>query len=488
MEQLEPLRELRRKTSAEVFLSGGAVRDLACNRRPKDLDLLVRNISPTEFETTMKTMGDVRLVGASFGVYLFRPHGSEQSVEVAFPRVEASTGTGHKDFAIRSDPSISLEEDSKRRDFTLNAMYVSIDSVGQEGRFDRKDIIDLHGGLEHIKRRLIVAVGNPQDRFHEDALRMLRAAVLIARTGYRLEGGTFAAIKRNAGLIQEVSPERIRDELNKILSTDKPSRAFKMLHRTGLLALVFPELEACVDCGQNPKHHSYPVFEHSLYAADAATQITDSLEIRWSALCHDLGKAPTRQVKPGGDGPNDVSFHSHEIVSTNLTYSLLTRLRFPNEFVRGVVGLVRNHQYKYDRTWTDKAVRRFIRKCGIVEKDLENLEQHPQFLLRQADRMGNALKAHLPVTQKQRDFQERIVKVFGESSAHSLQDLKISGKDLIDTFDLSPSPLIGKTMKYLFEWVEEDPKLNTYKGLIRAAEEFIKTQEVEERGSDQANS
>ncbi|MCI0528012.1 MAG: CCA tRNA nucleotidyltransferase [Nitrospira sp.] len=494
MEHIKSLRELRKRTSAEVFLAGGAVRDLACNRRPNDFDFLVRNIAPNTFEETMRSMGDLRLVGSSFGVYLFQPHGTSEPVEIAFPRVEVSTGKGHRDFTVRSDPTISLEEDAGRRDFTLNAMYVSIDNIGLDGKLDRQSILDLHGGLEHIKRRLIVAVGNPQGRFEEDPLRMLRAAVLIARTGYRLEGNTFAAIKRNAGLIQEVSPERIRDELNKIMSTSKPSRAFKMLHRTGLLAIIFPELEACVGCGQNPKHHSYPVFEHSIYAADAATKVTDSLEIRWSALCHDLGKAPTRQVKPGGDGPDDVSFHSHEIVSTNLTYGLLTRLRCPNDFVRAVVSLVRNHQYKYDRTWTDKAVRRFIRNCGITEKDLQNLDQHPQFLLRQADRMGNELKAHLPITQKQRDFQDRIIKVFGESSAHSLRDLKVGGKDLLEVFNLQPSPIIGKTIAYLFDRVEENPRLNTYKELVRLAGEFIKSQEtgkdgnskVEPSGSEQS--
>jgi putative nucleotidyltransferase with HDIG domain len=473
MKRLKALRELREKLGAEVFLVGGTVRDLVRRREPNDLDLVVRNVTPSDFEAFMRDRGELQLVGKSFGVYLFRPKRSREPVEIAFPRTELSTGEGHKDFLIHSDPQISIEEDSRRRDFTLNALYLGIDEVSENGKFDRRAIIDFHNGLEHVRRRLVVAVGNPEDRILEDPLRMLRAMVLIARTGYRLEGNTFGAIKKNAHLIETVAPERIRDELVKILESCKPSRALKTMSRTGLLEVVLPELADCIGCRQNPKHHSYPVFDHLIYATDAVCELTDSLEVRFATLFHDLGKAPTRAVKPDGDGPDDVTFHNHEIVSAKLAFQILRRLRFSKDFSERVVQLVRHHQYKYDREWTSKAVRRFIRNVGITREDLDNLDAHPQFILRQADRMGNSLKEHLPITQKQRDFQERIREVYETSSAYSLKDLKVNGRDLMEYFNLPASPIIGKIIKFLFDSVEETPELNTKSDLLKLSEKYL---------------
>lgn len=473
MKQLKALRTLQKETSAEIYLVGGTVRDLIRRKTPNDIDLLVRNISPSDFEGFLRQQGDLRLVGKSFGVYLFRPKRLKNFIEIAFPRTEVSTGGSHKDFMIHSDPTLSIEEDSMRRDFTLNALYLNLNSIDNNGEFDEQQIIDFHNGIQHIKQRLIVAVGNPEDRIREDPLRMMRAMVLIARTGYRLEGLTFGAIKKYTQLSDTVSPERIRDELIKIMKTNKPSRAFKTMSRTGLMEVILPELADCIGCGQNPKYHSYPVFEHLIYATDAACSLTDDLSVRFSALCHDLGKAPTRVVKVGGTGPDDVSFHNHEIISTRLAFRMMNRFRFPKDFIENVVHLVRYHQYKYDRKWTDKAVRRFIRNCGITKDQLNTLDVHPQFLLRQADRMGNELKASLPITHKQKDFQRRIQDVYEKSSTYSLRDLKVNGKDIIQHFQLLPSSAIGNILKFLFNEVEETPSLNTKKILFGLVEKYL---------------
>lgn len=476
--RLRALRELRKELGAEVFLVGGTVRDLIRRRKPNDLDVLVRGIAPAEFEVFLRKRGALELVGASFGVYIFRPRGEKEQIEIAFPRTEISTGNMHSEFQVVTDSDLSIEEDSKRRDFTLNAMYLSIDDISEDGKFKREDVIDFHKGIEHIGKRLVVAVGTPEDRIAEDPLRMMRAMVLISRTGYRMEGSTFGAIKRNAGKIHTVSPERLRDEFIKIMGSEKPSRAFKAMARTDLLKIVFPELDACVGCGQNPKYHSYPVFEHVIKAADAACSLTDSLEVRFAALCHDLGKPSTRAIRPGGDGPDDVSFHSHEITSCKLTYTFMRRLKFPKKFYEAVIALVRTHQYKYDRTWTDKAVRRFIRNVGITRAELEDLENHPQFLLRMSDRMGNELKEHLPITVKQRDFQERIQEVYENSGAHSLRDLKINGRDIMEHFDIPASATIGRIIAHLFDAVEEVPTLNDKSSLFRLAGEFLEGEET----------
>lgn len=466
------LRELESELSAEVFLVGGAIRDLLRGKTPNDLDFVVRNVSPGDFEAFLRQRGELKLVGRSFGVYLFKPRGRTRPVEVAFPRTEVSTGEGHRDFVVHTDPSISIECDAARRDFTLNALYIPIAKISGGG-VKNDNIVDFHKGVEHIRQRIITAVGNPEDRINEDPLRMLRAMVLVARTGFRLEGKTFTAIRRNSRKIRSVSAERVRDEFIKIMMSDSPSRAFKAMRRTGLLQEVLPELSACVGCGQNPKYHSYPVFEHLIYAADAACQISDRLDVRLGALFHDLGKAPTRAVREGGDGPNDVTFHNHELESTKLAFRLMCRLCFPRELTEAVVQLVRQHQYKYDRDWSDKAVRRFIRAVGITEEDLKDLDNHPQFLVRQADRMGNALKRHLPITQKQRDFQERIRQVFRDSTAHSLRDLKVNGNDLIRELGLPSGPLLGKALKHLYDVVESEPALNTRDKLLEKAKAFI---------------
>jgi tRNA nucleotidyltransferase (CCA-adding enzyme) len=474
MNQLRALRGLERDLGAEVFLVGGVVRDLVRRKEPNDVDVVVRNVAPADFEAYLRRRGTLRLVGKTFGVYLYQPRRLPGiTFEIAFPRTEISTGPGHREFKALCDPGITIQEDSNRRDFTINAMYLPLSRITDDWKFSRKDIIDFHDGLGHIRRRHVVAVGDPNARIREDPVRMLRATVLLARTGYRLEGHTFAAIKRHAKLIVSEPGERIGDELVKIMESNKPSQAFKAMRRTGLLQVVFPELAACVKCKQNPKYHSYGVFEHSIYAADGACKATSNLEVRFAAICHDLGKATTRRVRPGGAGSNDVSFHNHEISSAQLTYKLLRRLKYSTKFVKTVVHLVRQHQYKYDREWTDKAVRRFIRGVGITREDLGDLDNYPLFLLRQADRMGNKMKAHLPITQKQGDFQRRILEVYEKSSAHSLGDLCVNGDDLKQEFGLGPGPIIGKIMEALFDAVESDPQANNRRTLFRLAEKVL---------------
>lgn len=473
MKELSDLRDLQKETGAEVFLVGGTVRDRIRRRKPNDLDVLVRSVSPVEFEEFLRKRGNLQLIGNSFGVYLFKPKESYTSVEIAFPRKEVSTGEGHRDFDVLCSSDITIEEDSQRRDFTCNALYVRLEDVTKDGGFDRQVVIDFHNGLEHIRNRLVVAVGKPEERICEDPLRMLRAIVLVSRTGWRLDGNTFGAIKKNATRLRSVAPERIRDEIIKIMESGKPSRAFKALHRCGLLEIFMPELEACVGLGQNPKYHSFNIFDHLIYATDASCEITDRLDVRFATLCHDLGKAPTREVRKGGDGPNDVSFHNHEVESTKLAYTMLGRLKFPKLFIRDVVHLIRYHQYKYDREWSDKAVRRFIRKAEINREHLGDLNNHPQFLLRQADRMGNDFKAHLPVTPKQEDFQARIVEVYESSSAHSLKDLKVDGRLIMEELGITPGPDIGQIIKHLFELVEENPSLNVRKTLVSRAKRYL---------------
>lgn len=316
-----------------------------------------------------------------------------------------------------------------------------------------------------------------EESLQQEFLRHLHQLAFLALGGPRLTEEVFRNLRSSAELVSTLRKAEIADLFLDILSGEHPSRSLSAMNRTGLLRLLFPALADCVGCGQNPKYHSYPVFEHLITAADAACSLTDRLDVRFAALCHDLGKAPTREVRPGG-GPDDVSFHNHEIVSTRLTYEWMTQWEMPHDLTQSVVRLVRYHQYKYDRTWTDKAVRRFIRDAEIVPEDLRDLDLHPQFLLRQADRMGNALKASVPITDKQRDFQERIRRVLQEQIESEGKRLAVTGAEIREKFNLPAAPIISQVMKHLHTEVEKNPELNEPDKLFATAKDFLGQLEV----------
>lgn len=450
MTTLEALQKLHGYRGAEVYLVGGFVRDYIRRKKNKDLDIVVKGLTPHEIKTFLGRYGTSKYANLTFDVpiIIFRAFGDKFEAQITLPR----DGQG------RFRPNNSLKEDGQHRDFSINAMYLPINYKS------KNDLIDFFGGYKDIRKRLIKAVGNPNKRIAESPIRMLRAISLAARTNYRISKSVMKAIGDNSKSIGLAPVEGIREELNEIILSRKPSRYFQIMQRTGLLAIVLPELNNCVRVRQDNRYHKFDVFRHCIYTCD---NIEPNLVLRWAAVLHDIGKPDTREKKKG-----KTTFHKHEVVSAKLTKIVLERLRFRKDDVRDITHLVRMHMYHYTREFSDAAVRRFIKKAGITEKDLDSLGDLPLFKLRKAERKGNGFKT-IPVTERQHDFEKRIVEVFRGSTGFEIKDLAVNGETLMRIFNLKQSKTVGDILKHLLDKVLENPKVNTEKELIKIAAEYL---------------
>ena len=272
----------------------------------------------------------------------------------------------------------------KRRDFTINAM--ALDPKGK--------ITDLFGGQEDLRKKLIRCVGNPEERFREDALRLIRAVRIATQLRFVIEEKTFLAIKKNANLIKDISGERIRDELFKILRSDYPADGFQLLFNCGLLDQIIPELAQCFGVAQ-AKHHKFDVFKHSIESLRHCPS-KDPI-VRFATLIHDIGKPPTAQ----GVGENR-TFYNHEVVGASIARNIAQRLAFSKKDREKLVTLVRWHQFTVDEHQTDRAIRRFIRRVGK-----ENLKDKKTTGFHQVKTGINHLT--IPRCPRQIDFQENFI-------------------------------------------------------------------------------
>lgn len=454
MQALKVLKELARKHKFEVYLTGGYVRDLVRKRAPKDIDILVRGIDLKHLIELLWQHGTPKEVGNTFGVVLFRAYDGSMA-EVSLPR--RARRVDKRTTLLDVDPSGTLLEDSRHRDFAMNAMFLPIGGK-------RKDIIDYHGGKADIRNRRIRAVGSASQRIIEDPVRMLRAFSLSARLGYRIDHRILNAARKLSRKIKECAAERVRDELNEILVSKKPSRQLRQLETVGILKHILPFVSKNLGITQDKRFHKYDVFTHILKACDSAPPY---LLLRMAALLHDVGKYSVRE-----EDKDRIKFHNHEMAGEIMARNMLTNLLYPKDFIEDVTFLVRKHMYNYDREWTDRAVRRFIREVGINEKNVKHLENLHLFRLRIADRKGNGLKRS-PVTQKQRDFEARLRKIYAESTALSMKDLKINGHDLMEELDIPTGESVGKLLEQLLEHVLEHPEENDRDKLIGLAAKLI---------------
>ncbi|GHV96683.1 HDIG domain-containing protein [Spirochaetia bacterium] len=370
---------------------------------------------------------------------LYRNH----SLEITTYRTESDYTDGRRPDAVRY--AATIEEDLSRRDFTMNAIAL---------RLPGGEAVDPFGGAADIKAGIIRCVGSAPERFAEDGLRPLRAVRFAAQLGFELEQATLDAIPGALPVSAKVSPERVRDELDKILASPIPSRAFLLMEKTGLLSLFLSELAACRGIDQKG-FHRFDVLDHSLLACDYAAREQYPQEVRIAALLHDIGKPVTRKMGEAGVW----TFYQHETESYKLSRKILTRLRHPNALIDNASHLVKEHMFHYTEEWTDAAVRRFIVRAG--ESSLENL-----YRLRRADAFATA------ATEPPADFLlplvSRVDKILAGSRALSLKDLAISGKDLIET-GIPPGKTIGIILNELLETVLDDPEQNTREKLLEIA-------------------
>ncbi|MCL2128683.1 MAG: HD domain-containing protein, partial [Treponema sp.] len=371
-----------------------------------------------------------------------------RSIEITTYRTEAGYSDGRRPDQVRYTSNI--EEDLSRRDFTMNAIALRLPS-GEK--------IDPFGGEADIKAGIIRCAGDPQARFSEDGLRPLRAVRFAAQFAFSLEQETLAAIPGSLETSAKVSAERVRDEIEKIIASGKPSRAFLLMEQTGLLKLFLPELAACRGIEQKG-FHRFDVLDHSLLACDYAAEKEYPQDVRIAALLHDLGKPVTRRPGEGG-APDDPywTFYQHEAESEKIARAILGRLRYPNAAVDSICHLVKEHMFHYTDDWSDAAVRRFIARAGE-----ENLVK--MYLLRRADAFATA--AFEPGPDFLLPLARRVEKALAESRAFSLKDLAVSGKDLIG-IGIKPGKTMGIILDELLETVLDDPAQNTPEALLAIA-------------------
>jgi poly(A) polymerase/tRNA nucleotidyltransferase (CCA-adding enzyme) len=337
-----------------------------------------------------------------------------------------------------------LEEDLARRDFTINAMAMDVRSSKFEVR--GYEIIDLFGGKEDLKNKIIRAVGDPRERFSEDALRMMRAVrfSVTLGEGWKIEEKTEEAIKENAFWISAISKERIRDEFLKIIMSERAAEGIEKMRQLGLLKYIIPELEEGYKVTQN-KHHIYDCYEHYLRSLDYAAKKGFNMYVRLAALFHDIGKPRTKK----GEGP-DATFYGHEIVGAKMTAQILNRLRFPKKDIEKIVKLVRYHLFYYNPGEVgESSVRRLLRKVGK-----ENIEELLQ--VRMADRIGSGVPKAEPY--KLRHLRYMIEKVSRDPI--SVKMLKVDGNDVMEILKIKPGPKVGQILQILLEEVIEDPEKN----------------------------
>lgn len=435
----------------EAYLVGGCVRDLLMDREPKDWDIAT-NARPEEVQKLFPESVYENAFG-TVGVKTGSGDSATALVEVTTYRLEGKyTDKRHPD-EIRFAKTIG--EDLARRDFTVNALALNLSSSQDD------NIVDLFGGKEDLKNKIIRAVGNPRERFQEDALRLMRAVRFMAQLGFAIESDTETAVKEQVGLLEFISKERVRDELVKLLMTGLATEGVRKMQELGLLKFVLPELEEGVGVTQN-KHHVFTVFEHNVRSLEYAVQQDFPLDVRIASLLHDVGKPRSKR----GEGP-DSTFYGHQVVGERIALEALDRLHFPRQLVERVALLVREHMFVYDpEVVTDAGARRLVRRVGP-----ENLED--LFRLREADRIGSGVPKAQPYRLRHLKF--RIEKV--SKDPISVKMLKIKGEDVMREAGLEPSPKIGRILAVLLEEVLDDPNVNDREVLIAKIKELAQLED-----------
>lgn len=427
----------------EAYAVGGCIRDFILGREPYDWDITT-NAKPEEIGKLFKKS----VYENDFGTVAINTESDNPKlkiIEITTYRVEEKyTDKRHPDSVKFTK---KLEDDLSRRDFTVNAIA-----------YDGKKFIDPYDGEKDIKNKIIRTVGNPDERFNEDALRLMRAVRFAVQLDFNIEPKTAEAIKKNSGDLVAISKERVRDEFSKIIMSENAKRGIETLYEFGLLKHIVPEVEEGIGVGQN-KHHIYTVWEHNLLSLDWAANHDYKLENRLASLLHDVGKPRTKR----GEGLNS-TFYNHEVVGAKMTAKILERLKFPKKFIEKVVLLVRYHLFYYNvEEVTENSVRRLVRNVGP-----ENIDDLLE--VRIADRKGSGVPKAEPY--KLRHLRAIIDKVSHDPI--SVKMLKINGDDLMKELKIEPGPKIGYLLNVLLDEVIDEPKNNKKEYLIERAKKLNK--------------
>lgn len=428
----------------EGYAVGGCVRDLILGGEPDDWDVTT-NAKPEDIQ---KIFPD-SFYENKFGTVTVRiksKNGSLKEIEVTPYRIEAKYSD--KRHPEEVEFVTKLEEDLSRRDFTVNAMAMDIDGK----------VVDLFDGQKDLKSKTIRTVGNPEERFDEDALRLLRAVRFATILGFKIEKKTLEAVVKNANWLIAVSKERIRDEFIKIVNSDNAYDGLIFLYETGLLKHIVPELLEGVGVGQN-LHHIYNVWEHNTLALKYAAGKNYSLEVRLGSLFHDVGKPRTKR-----GGGKYSTFYGHDVVGAKMTAGIMARLKFPKDISEKIIKLVRYHLFYYNvGEVTESSVRRLLANIG--QENINDLIK-----VREADRIGSGTPKAVPY--KLRHLQYIIDKVSHDPI--SVKMLKVGGEEVMKELNTKPGPKIGLILNYLLAEVIDDPSKNTKECLEQRIHELDK--------------
>jgi tRNA nucleotidyltransferase (CCA-adding enzyme) len=426
-----------------AWIVGGCLRDLLLGKSVADWDIA----TDARPEQVMGIFAHVVPTGIAHGtVTVLDDADASHGFEVTTLRGETVYSDGRRPDAVYFVNDIVA--DLARRDFTVNA--IALEPLAGE-------LIDPFEGQADLAARTLRAVGDPQQRFAEDGLRVLRAARFAATLGMEIEPATYAAIGVSLATYRRVSPERIRDEWLKALRAEQPSRAFEVMRDTGILALTVPELLEGVGMEQN-RWHGYDVWHHTLACVDACA---GEPILRMAALLHDLGKPRTRAFS---DTTQDYTFHDHDRVGAEMADPILTRLRFSNHDRARIVHLVRHHLILYTDDWTDAAVRRWLAR--VTPERLDDL-----FRLGEADIRAKGRDCAEDLARLAR-LQARVERIRTPGVALDVRALAIGGRDLIDELGMQPGPAIGALLDALLEAVLAEPAVNERDELLRRARQL----------------
>jgi len=450
----------------EIYLVGGGVRNLLVNKRPENCDLTT-NATPEQSLEVLKKYDP--FYNNDFGTVSF-----ETEVEGIKELYEITTFRSEKEYSDYRRPDNvvwgkTLEEDVVRRDFTINAMV-----IGKKTQDMEWELVDLVGGLEDFEKGLIRAVGEPQLRFSEDALRMMRAIRFASRMGFQIEMETLKAISEKAELLAKISMERVREELMRIIGSNYPADGIRLLISTGLMKFIMPEFLEGKGVAQGG-HHTQEVMEHAIESLGNCPS-PDPI-VRLCAMVHDIGKPKSQRFKCrkcgkmyrnlaegtysctncGYNQPTRgmITFYGHEVVGARMIKEISERLRFSRKQIDKMVTLVRWHMFNYQPSMTDSAIRRLIRQVG--KENIADL-----VLLRISDRKGSGSTT---TSWRFLELQKRIGEQLFEPM--EINDMAVNGNDVMEILGVKPGPIIGKVLKELFDEVLEDTSKNEREYLIK---------------------
>ena len=437
------------KAGFEAWVVGGAVRDLLLGIESADWDVTT-NATPEQIQPLFSECfydneyGTVKVAGK----HIREQFGLAEGVIDDSVLYDITTYRSEGEYSDKRRPDSvewgkTVQEDLKRRDFTINAIAINL----------RGEIVDPYGGQEDLKNKLIKAVGDPSERFEEDALRIMRAIRLSSQLGFMIEEKTLVALKEKVPNLKEISWERIGAETIKLLATEHATDGIQLMVNTGIMSIVIPELLTTKEVKQGG-HHIYDVFTHSLEALRACPS-SDPV-VRLATLLHDIDKP----VVAKAEGVRGVTFYNHEVSGARTAKRIAERLKLSKKDQDRVFTLVRWHMFVYESKMTDASIRRFIRRVGK-----ENIPD--MIALRVGDRIGGGSKA---TSWRLTELQKRIGEQLYEPL--SLKDMNINGAEIMKILDIKPSKKVGEILNALFEEILEDSSKNTKEYLEKRVKEL----------------